>query len=101
MADLGKLKKESDLTPGEQKIIAFFDGLELNEPVSFHEITAATGLSWTYVKRVLTSDKFTIERKKSGKTWIAWKAFERVAVRHEDSCAQYLKPEKLDEEDSE
>lgn len=81
------------LTPGEQKVIDYFNALPVNDPVSLHEITSATDLSWTYVKALVTSGKFTIETKKSGKSWIAWKVFDVVGLRHEDSCQKYLKPE--------
>ncbi len=94
MAEVTNPPQDScDITPGEQKIMEFFNELELNEPVSLHEITEGTGLSWTFVKQVITSQKFTIETKKSGKTWIAWKTFDRVAIRHDDTCQKYLREE--------
>ncbi|GAB4318651.1 MAG: hypothetical protein Kow0069_21880 [Promethearchaeota archaeon] len=87
------------VTPGEQKILDFFnDRVPVNEPVSLREVTEATGLSWTYVKRVVTSGKFTVHAKKSGKTWIAWKTASRVGVHHDDTCAKYLIDE-VDERD--
>ncbi len=68
--------------------------MEKNHPITLKEVVDKTGISYTYVKRVL--DKFKKEEycgfhfDKSGGTWIAWKDREKILPKLDDTCSRYL-----------
>jgi AraC-like DNA-binding protein len=95
---------DSEITPNNQntapktgfeKIVDFINNLELNHPVAIAEIVDKTGLSWTYVKRILSEqlkdkyDGFNLE--KSGNTWIMWKDRDKIIKKLDDTCGDLLK----------
>ncbi len=80
---------------GFEKIVYFINSLEENHPVAIAEIVNKTGLSWTYVKRILSEqlkdkyDGFNLE--KSGNTWITWKDRDKIIKKLDDTCGHLLK----------
>ncbi len=80
---------------GFQKILDFFNELEVNRPVAIKEVVDKTGISWTYVKRVLSKqlkeDYSGFHFKKSGNTWIAWKDRKHLIKKMDDTCGRFLK----------
>jgi len=80
---------------GFEKIVDFINNLELNHPVAIAEIVNKTGLSWTYVKRILSEqlkdkyDGFNLE--KSGNMWITWKDRDKIIKKLDDTCGDLLK----------
>ena len=80
---------------GFERIVEFINNLELNHPVAIAEIVERTGLSWTYVKRILSKelkDKYEgFNLEKSGNTWITWKDREKIIKKLDDTCSDLLK----------
>ena len=97
MVDLKITHNNQNTAPktGFERIIEFINNLELNHPVAIAEIVDQTGLSWTYVKRILSKqlkdkyDGFNLE--KSGNTWITWKDREKIIKKLDDTCGHLLK----------
>lgn len=86
----------SDSTsPGFEKLVNFInESLEVNSPVDIAEIEEETGLSWTYVKRLLNKLKkqkyvgFHFE--KIGNSWAIWKSREHILKPMGDTCGRFL-----------
>ena len=86
----------SDSTsPGFQKLVDFINkSLDVNSPVDIAEIEEQTGLSWTYVKRLLEQLKeeeyvgFHFE--KIGNSWAIWKSREHILRPMDDTCGRLL-----------
>ena len=80
---------------GFERIVEFINNLELNHPVAIAEIVDKTGLSWTYVKRILSEqlkDKYEgFHLEKSGNTWITWKDRHKIIKKLDDTCGHLLK----------
>jgi hypothetical protein len=86
-------KKISKEQSGYEKVIEFFDNMEHNHPVSIKEIEKSTGLSWTYIKKLLfeIKEEYHLNLEKSGGIWIVWKKEGHLKRKLKDTCSQYLK----------
>ena len=83
---------------GLEKIIEYFNNtLKINKPVGIQDVEENTGLSWTYVKRMLKRLKeeeycgFHFE--KVGNSWVAWKDRDHVIKKMDDTCGRFLESE--------
>lgn len=78
---------------GYDKVIEFFNKMEINHPVSIKEIEEYTDLSWTGIKKILDKikDDYNLNLRKSGGNWIIWKNQGHLKRKLKDSCSQYLK----------
>ena len=83
---------------GLEKIIEYFNtALNVNKPVGIQDVEKNTGLSWTYVKRMLKKIKddeycgFHFE--KVGNSWIAWKDRDHIIKKMDDTCGRFLQTE--------
>ncbi len=89
--------KEDEQKTGFQKIISFFNDGDKNKPAAIAEVVERTGLSWSYVKKVLEQLKrenycgFHFE--KSGNTWMSWKDRDKILKKPTDTCGHMLKEE--------
>ena len=90
----------SDSSPksGIEKIITFFNNqIEKNKPVDIAEVVESTGLSWTYVKKML--EKLKAEEycgfyfEKLGNSWVTWKDRDHIVKKLDDTCGRFLKEE--------
>jgi len=66
----------------------------MNHPVAIAEVVDKTGLSWTYVRRILEQlkkDYVGLNFEKSGNTWIAIKTRTRIIPKMDDTCGHFLK----------
>ena len=87
---------ENDSAPktGLEKIIHFFNNiLEINHPVTIAEVVSKTGLSWSFIKKMLAKMKdeyvgFHFE--KSGSAWIVWKDKNHIIKKLHDTCSRFL-----------
>jgi Mn-dependent DtxR family transcriptional regulator len=89
---------------GLERIIDYFNApLKVNKPVGIQDIEENTGLSWTYVKRMLNKLKkqeyvgFHFE--KVGNSWVAWKDREHIIKKMDDTCGRFLSSEGGEEMD--
>ncbi|MFX1239148.1 MAG: hypothetical protein ACFFAS_12705 [Promethearchaeota archaeon] len=88
-----KIGKERPKT-GIEKILRFLNEIETNRPVAIAEVVEKTGLSWTYVRRILEqlkSNYIGLNFEKSGNTWIAWKNRDNITKKMNDTCGHLLK----------
>ncbi|MFX1298770.1 MAG: hypothetical protein ACFFD2_28410 [Promethearchaeota archaeon] len=83
-------------TTGFEKIINFFNKkLDINNPVGIQEIVDETGLSWSYIKKVL--EKLLKEEycgfhfEKVGNSWVSWKDREHIIKKLDNTCGRFLK----------
>jgi hypothetical protein len=83
-------------TTGFEKIINFFNKkLNINNPVGIQEIVDKTGLSWSYIKKVL--EKLLKEEycgfhfEKLGNSWVSWKDREHIIKKMDNTCSRFLK----------
>ncbi len=88
---------------GLEKIILFFNQeLEVNKPIDIAEVVERTGLSWTYVKKML--DKLKQEEycgfhfEKLGNSWVSWKDREHIIKKLDDTCGRFLLDENGNED---
>ncbi len=85
---------ESAPKTGIDKIIYFLNNvLDINHPITIAEVVDKTGLSWSFVKKIMVKmkdeyDGFHFE--KSGSAWIVWKDREHVIKKLEDTCSRFL-----------
>lgn len=85
---------DSSPKTGIEKILYFLnDVLEINRPITIAEVVDKTGLSWSFIKKVLAKmkdeyDGFHFE--KSGSAWLVWKDREHVLKKLDDTCSRFL-----------
>ena len=79
---------------GLEKIISFFNNdLETNHPITIAEVVKNTGLSWSFVRKMLDKmskeyDGFNFE--KSGSALIVWKDRDHLLKKLDDTCSRFL-----------
>lgn len=82
-------------SPGFEKLVKFInESLEVNSPVDIAEIEEKTGLSWTYVKKLLRQLKkkqyIGFHFQKIGNSWAIWKSREHIIKPMDDTCGRFL-----------
>ncbi|MFX1392303.1 MAG: hypothetical protein ACFFAH_01900 [Promethearchaeota archaeon] len=87
----------SDIVPttGFEKILNFFNKqLNINKPVGIQEIVDETGLSWSYIKKVLKKllkeEYCGFHFEKVGNSWVTWKDREHIIKKMDNTCGRFL-----------
>ncbi|MFX0058750.1 MAG: hypothetical protein ACFE85_01520 [Candidatus Hodarchaeota archaeon] len=85
--------KNSSPKTGFEKVVEYFNNLEINQPVAIAEVVKNTGFSWSFIKKTLAKIKeeyngFHFE--KSGNTWISWKDREHIIKKLDETCSRFL-----------
>ena len=92
---ISSCQDDDESRSGIEKIVDFFNEIDVNRPVTISEIEDHTGLSWTYIKRILTKKLdqgyHGFNLKKSGSTWVAWKDRGKIVKKLDDTCGHLLR----------